>query len=204
MSPRRTDSERLQDLLDGVLPPAEEAALRRDLESREDLRRELRDLSAVMAVLGTPLDVEPPRELVPGILAAVRAERPRTATAILPTGRLQRALVLAGATVLAVAVALGRIAGPPAAEWVGRFVVEGARGFGLVKTAAVDLAHWDWTLRLLATLGRASGTVLGSSAEPLLVLSLVALAITTVFGAVLLRGSRLFRTGGLGHAHVLA
>jgi hypothetical protein len=111
---------------------------------------------------------------------------------------------VAGAAGVAGVVAAGRNAWPLAAEGIGRLAVEGARGLGLLKTAIVDAVQWDWVLRLLLTLGRASGTVLDSSAGPLLTLSLVALAITAAAGAALLRGGRRLRPGGLGHVHVLA
>jgi hypothetical protein len=72
-----------------------------------------------------------------------------------------------------------------------------------MKSAAVDLAQWDWTFRLLETLGRASATALSSSA-PLLALPLAALGFTAVLGVAWLRGARSLRPGGFGHAHLLA
>ena len=200
MSPRRTETERLHDLLDGLLPPAEEAELRRTLLESPALASELESLAAVTSLLDTSLDVDPPADLLPSVLRAVRAEQAAPAPKRLP-GWLENLLVGVGAFAVAAVVAAGRVVGP---EWIGRAVVEGARGFGLAKTAALDLIQWDWTLRLLGTLGRASGTVLGSSAGALLGLALVALVVSALFGFVLLRGGRVFRAGGLGHAHVLA
>jgi len=206
MKVRRFDASRLQDHLDGLLTPAEEAELHKALETRPDLRRQARELEIVTTLLRTPLDVDPPAELVPRVLAAVQAERLAARRALPPawSRRLERVLVVAGASGLAAVVAASRSAWPTAAEGVGVLAVEGARAFGLFKTAAIDLAQWDWVLRLLLTLGRASGTVLDTSAGPLLALSLSAFAFTAVAGAALLRGGRRLRPGGLGHVHVLA
>lgn len=202
MSPRRSDSERIQDLLDGLLSPAEEAALRRDLLVRPDLAAELREMSAALALLNTSLDVASPPDLLPQILAATHAQAPR-ARFRLPE-RIENVLVLAGAAGLAgVAAVAVRTAGPSGAEWIARGVVAATRLVSLVKVAVVDLAEWDWAVRLLETLGRASATV-GASALPLLSLSLVTLAITALFGVMWLRGSRSLRNGGFGHAHMLA
>ena len=200
MSPRRTETDRFHDLLDGLLSPAEEVELLRMLGEDPALANELRSLAAVTSLLDTPLDVDPPSDLLPSVLRAVRAERVAPASHRLP-GWLENVLVGVGAFGVAGLVAAGRVVGP---EWIGRAVVEGARGFGLAKGAALDLIQWDWTLRLLGTLGRASGTVLASPAGALFGLSLVALVVSAVLGFVLLRGGRAIRAGGLGHAHVLA
>ncbi|MFN8179111.1 MAG: hypothetical protein U0167_14370 [bacterium] len=203
MSPRRTDPERIQDLLDGLLTPAEEAELRALLAERTDLARELKEMTAVVSLLDTPLDVAPPPDLVARVLAATRAEAPRRAWRRLPA-RIENSLVLAGAVGLAgLVAAFGRAAGPSGAEWIARGIVASTRLFSFVKVAVVDLAEWDWAIRLLQTLGRASATV-GTSALPLLSLSLVALAITALLGVTWLRGTRSLRTGGFGHAHLLA
>jgi anti-sigma factor RsiW len=205
MSPRRSDPERIQDLLDGLLSPEEEAELRRDLALRGDLAREYREMAAVVALLTTSLDVDAPRELAGRVLAAVAADRERRRSLLRMPARLQNGLVLAGAAGLAAAVALlARAAGPSGAEWVGRAVVGSTRVFALAKAAALDLAQWDWIFRLLETLGRASATAFGSSALPLFALSLAALGLTAVLGVAWLRGSRSLRSGGFGHAHLLA
>jgi hypothetical protein len=204
MNPPRPDFLRIADLLDGLLSPAEEAELRRALEADPELKRRYREMAAAHSLLATPLDVSPPADLLGAVLAAVREERARARAAALVLPRwLENALVVSCAVGLAALVASLRVAGPVAAEWIGRLAVEGTRVFGLGTRALVDLAQWDWIVRLLGTLGRASGTVLGSSAEPLLGLSLVPLALTAALAAVLLR-SRLLRPGGLGNAHVLA
>jgi anti-sigma factor RsiW len=203
MSPRRTDLERIQDLLDGLLSPAEEAEVRQVLEQRADLARELKEMTAVVSLLNTPLDVAPPPDLVARVLAATRAEAPQRAWRRLPA-RIENALVLAGSVGLAgVVAALGQAAGPSGAEWIARLVIASTRLFSFAKVAVVGLAEWDWAVRLLETLGRASATV-GSSALPLLSLSLVALAITALLGVTWLRGTRSLRSGGFGHAHLLA
>lgn len=200
MSPRRNDIERLHDLLDGRLSPAEEAELARARREDPALERECRELAAVASLLNQSLDVDPPADLLPSVLRAVRAERAEAAVRRMPAWA-EHLLVGTGACALAAVVAAGRVVGP---EVIGGAVVEGARGFGLAKTAVMDLAQWDWTLRLLGTLGRAAGTVLGSSAGPLLGISLAALVAATVLGFVMLHGGRSARSGGLGHAHVLA
>lgn len=198
MTSRRTPTGRIQDLLDGRLSPAEEAALRQELAGSPELEREYRTWARITALLDTPLDMEPPADLVPGVLHAVRARREAPSRRRMPA-YLENLLVAAGAFAVAALVAFGRFSGP---EVLGRAVVEGTRGFALMKGAVLDLAEWDWTFRLIGTLGRASGTVLGSSAGPLLGFSVAALLVAAVLGLALLRGSR--RTGGLGHAHVLA
>lgn len=201
MSPRRNDIDRLHDLLDGRLTPAEEAEFARARREDPALEREYRELAAVASLLDQSLDVDPPADLLPSVLRAVRAERAAAAPRRRMPAWAEHLLVGAGACALAAVVAAGRVVGP---EMIGGAVVEGARGFGLAKTAVMDLAQWDWTLRLLVTLGRAAGTVLGSSAGPLLGISLAALTVATVFGFVMLHGVRSARSGGLGHAHVLA
>lgn len=200
MSPRRTHLDRLHDLLDGRLTPAEEAELARARREDPALEREYRELAHLTSLLDQSLDVDPPADLLPSVLRAVRAQQAVAARRRLPA-RAEQMLVGAGACGLAALVALGRFFAP---EVIGGAVVEGARGFGLAKTAVMDLAQWDWTIRLLGTLGRAAGTVLGSSAGPLLGISLAALGVATVLGLVLVHGVRSSRSGGLGHAHVLA
>jgi len=202
MSPKRSDSERIQDLLDGFLSPAEEADLRSALRRKPDLAVELREMTAAFALLKTPLDVNPPPDLLPRILAATRAAAPR-AKFRLPE-RIENALVLAGSLGLAGLVAvLVRAAGPSGAEWIARLVVASTRLVSVAKVAVIDLAEWDWTIRLVETLGRASATV-GASALPLLSISILTLAITALFGVLWLRGNRSLRNGGFGHAHMLA
>lgn len=202
MSPRRSDPERIQDFLDGLLSPAEEAELRAALAERKGLAQEHREMAAVLALLNTSLDVEPPRDLLARTLAAVDADRVRSRHRL--PAPWENALVLAGSAGLAMAVvALLRAAGPSGAEWVGRAVVASTRVFSLLKSAVVDVAEWDWTFRLIETLGRASATAVSSSA-PLLALSLAALGFTAVLGVAWLRGNRSLRSGGFGHAHLLA
>jgi anti-sigma factor RsiW len=203
MSPRRGDFERIQDLLEGLTPPAEEAELRLALERRPELEREMREMAAVMSILRTPLDVAPPADLVPRVLAAVRMQKAARRWRL--PARVENALVLAGSVGLAGVVAvLGRSAGLSGAEWLGRLVVASTRLMSFAKAAVVDLAEWDWAVRLLETLGRASATAVSSSALPFLSVSLVALAITALLGVLWLRGARSLRSGGFGHAHLLA
>lgn len=205
MSPRRSDPERIQDLLDGLLSPAEEAELRRTLEHRPELAREHREMAAVLNLLGMSLDVEPPAHLVARTMAAVAADRAQIRSHHRLPARIENAFVLAGAAGLAgLVVAIARAAGPSGAEWVGQAVVASTRIFSLTKSAALDLAELDWTLRLLETLGRASATALGSSAAPLLALFVAALGLIAVLGVAWLRASRSLRSGGFGHAHLLA
>lgn len=205
MSPRRSDPERIQDLLDGLLSPAEEAELRGALEQRPELAREHREMAAVLNLLDTSLDVEPPADLRARTMAAVAADRAQVRSHRRLPARIENAFVFAGAAGLAAAVvALARSAGPSGAEWIGQAVVASTRIFSLTKSAALDLAEWDWALRLLETLGRALATALSYSAVPLLSLSVVALGLTAVLGVAWLRASRSLRSGGFGHAHLLA
>jgi hypothetical protein len=201
---RPPGTDRIQDLLDGLLSPAEEAELRRHVAADPELGRRHRQLSSVWALLDTPLDVAEPPGLEARILAAVQRDRERARRALPVPGWMENVLVVAGAAGLAGLVAVGRLTGPTPPEWVARCVVEGLRAFELLKTAVVDLARWDWTLRLLGTLVRASATAIESSAAPLSGPTLVALAVSTSLAVALWRRHRTLRPGGIGNVHLLA
>ena len=72
MSARNT-TERLQDYLDGLLSPAEEAEVARLLEESPEAKRACDDLAAAFSVLDTSLDVEPPPGLLADVFAAIEA-----------------------------------------------------------------------------------------------------------------------------------
>lgn len=191
----RPDSDRLQDLLDGLLPPGEEAALRRRLASDPGLAREKRELESMWRLLASPLDEAPPSDLESRVLDAIRSGQSERRLLPVPVW-LENTLVFVGAAGLAGMVAVGRVAAP---EWAGRVVVESARGFGALKSAAVDLSQWDWAPRLFATLAQASATVIQSSATPLWGITAVALAVSASIAAALWRRHRSLGFGGVSN-----
>jgi predicted anti-sigma-YlaC factor YlaD len=195
MTGRSDHHERLQDYLDGLLTPAEEAEVRTLLEESREARQAHDELAAVYSVLDTSLDVEPPSDLVAGVFAALQTEAARRLH--LPV-RLERGLVLAGAASLAGIVALaGPLAQP--AGWIGRLTVAATQALAASKDALVGfgstLAYLDWVARLVSTLSDAARTVLASSAEPLIALSMTSVALTTLVAYWLWRTERGFREG---------
>ncbi len=193
-----TDSERLHELLDGTLPASDEAALMRRIALDARLAQEHRELRALWGVLRTSLDVDPPKELETRVLAAIRRDRAERRALPVPAW-LEHVLVVTGAAGLAGLITIGRLTGPSTPEAIGNVVVETTRGFGILKTAAVDLAQWDWTLRLFATLARASATAIESSASPLTGVTILALAISTSVAAALWRRQRSLGLGGVSN-----
>jgi hypothetical protein len=204
MNPDRNRSQRLEDYLDGLLPAKERARIERLLATSPDWRREHRALRAVHALLGSQLDVEPP-DLVPGVLAAVSA---RAARRLRIPARLENGFVLAGAVSVAALVLVAMRLAPANPEgWLARAAVVAASALGAAKDALLGIAgsivQLDWVARLVPTLVDAFGTVLRSSAEPLMAVALAsfALGLTAVF--LLARTDRVLRGGGT-HVGLLA
>ena len=203
----RIPEDRLSELLDGRLGPEEAQALEGRVAHRPELAHDLAVWREIVALLDTPLDVEPPADLTSGILAAVRLDREQRAKLLRLPVRLEQAFVLAGAAVLAVfAAALVRaVQAPAGGALLGDAAVGAGNAVGILQTAAVtavgSVIQLDWTLRLLQTLAGAGRTALDSSATVLVVTSLVAMGITGIAAYVLTRGTR---RGGLGHASLLA
>jgi hypothetical protein len=198
-------SERLQDYLDGLLGPAESAELEALLREDPGLARQRRELASVFDLLDTPLDVEPPADLVPRIFAALEADAARRFR--LPV-RLERGLVVAGASVLAGVVAVGgRVLAPiEPAGWIGRLIVGATSALDTLKDGIVSvggsLGHLDWVARLASTLSGAGRTVLASSAEPLIGLTIVALGSAVLLAYWLMRSERV-QGGGLHHVRLV-
>lgn len=198
-------NEILQDLLDGLLDPQEEARIHRRIAEEEDWGRAYRQAMAVRTLLGTPLDVDPPVDLVPVVLARIAADRERRAARFRLPAFLENLLVISGAGALAALVAVvSQAAGAGGAGWLGpltivstRFVTRGAE---VLAEVASSLARLDWAARLLATLSEAFRTVLATTAPPLLAVTLVAFTCTLVLAWVLVRGKA--REGALSHVHV--
>jgi len=201
MNPERNRSERLEDYLDGLLSPTEQARIERRLADHPEWGRELRSLAAVRSLLDTPLDLDPPADLVPRVLAAVRVRSVRRFR--LPAA-LENGFVLAGALGIAfVVLAFGRSLFADPASWLGRATVAATTAFDAVTEALVgvagSIAQLDWIARLFATLVQALGTALASSAQPLMTVTLTSLALAAALAWVLHRAERTGRGGG---AHV--
>ena len=195
-------NRRIQNYLDGYLTPDQEAGVRRQISGNEAWGKEFDELRAVYSLLDTRLDLDPPADLLPGVLAAIRSERLQRAEAHRLPARVESGLVLAGAAALAAVVFAGeRILTP--ASLVGGLAVRGANalsvaGDWLVRGIKTGL-ELDWLTRTAATLAEAMRTTLSVAAEPLLVMGLVSLVITLGAGWFLLRTGTGNPQGGLSH-----
>jgi hypothetical protein len=199
----RPPEERLQDLLDGLLSPSEEAELRARLGRDPALARDLAARQAVHDLLSAPLDVRAPEGLTARILTAVREDRIRRARLIRLPERVEQALVLAGAAGLAAVVAgvVRTLDQGPSTPLVGRVAVGAGQAIGyltgLLTDAISSFLQLDWLVRLVPTLGEAAWTAFDSSAGALGLVPLFALGATGVVALILLRASR--RERGLDH-----
>jgi anti-sigma factor RsiW len=200
--------DRIHDLIDGLLPPAEERRIRERIAADPEWAQRYREAVVLHTLLGESLDVAPPADLAASVLKSVTTDTARRAFRLPIPASLEKALVVVGSAALAGLVILAPAAlQAGAGGWLGRLVVTGANGL----TAAVEtlvagvagMAHWDWVMRLAATLSEAARTVLASSAGPLLVLGLVAALLATTAAWLLVRSERGIRGGGLGHAHLV-
>lgn len=205
----RERDERIHELLDGLLGPAEEACVRALVEQDPEWARDHREAQALHALLGTSLDLAPPADLAPSILKAVTTERARRAFRFRLPARVENALALAGAAGLALAVLLGtRALDADGLGWLGRGIVAATGGLvsflDQVGTLAAQATHLHWMARLLATLSEAGRTVLATSAEPLAGLALIGGVTTVALAVALRRTGRGPRQGGWSHAHLLA
>lgn len=201
---------RLYDLLDGVLSPEAEAALRAEMDGNPDLAGQYARAEVLDAILSAPLDVDPPADLSLSILEAVRADSARRFRLLRLPAWAENTLVLGGAAGVAGILATLRLAGVGwAAPWIGRLTVGAAEAVEVAKTAAVDtqgsVRHMDWALRLVETLTQAGWKALGSSADLLMVCAVASLVLGTTAAWMLWPQARLARVkGGSGHAHLLA
>ena len=201
---------RLHDLLDGVLSPEAEAALRAELETDRDLAGQYARAEALHALLSEPLDVDPPADLTVGILAAVRGESSRRFSLFRLPAWVENTLVLGGAAGVAGVLTVVRMTGAGwAAPWIARLTVGAAEAVEVATTAAVDtqgsVRQMDWALRLVETLTGAGWKALGSSADLLAVCAVASLLLATTAAWMLWPQARLARVkGGSGHAHLLA
>jgi hypothetical protein len=205
----RERDERIHELLDGMLGPAEEACVRALVERDPDWARGHRDALAVRALLGSPLDLDPPADLAPSILKAVTTDRIRRRLRFRLPARVENVLVAAGAAGLALAVLVGtRTVGADGLGWLGRGIVAGTDGLvaflNQVGTLAAQAGHLGWMAGLLATLSDAGRAVLATSAEPITALALVGGTTTIALAVALRRTGRGPRRGGWSHAHLLA
>lgn len=201
------DPLRLHDLVDGVLPPREEAELLDRLERDPAARREYDTIRALHTLLRESLDQDPPGDLTLRILAGVREDRARRSRIFRLPGWAENLLVLGGTASLAALVTLGRAVGVSwAVPWLGRLTVGAAEAVEVAKTAAVDtqgsVEHMDWTVRLVTTLSQAGWTALGSSAGVLAAGAGLTLTMGLLTAWILWRQGRLAREGA-GHAHLL-
>jgi anti-sigma factor RsiW len=203
----RNRTQSLQDYLDGFLSPAERVRVERRVRESADWRREHERLRTVHTLLDTPLDVDPPADLLPGIFAALAAQASRRQRWRIPA-RLENGFVLAGALSLA-AVTFGaaRLLPTDPASWLGRLAVAATAALGRATDAVVgyagSVAQLDWIARLVTTLVQATGTALSSSAQPLIAVTLVTFALAATVTYVLMQTGRNPRQGGV-HVGLLA
>jgi anti-sigma factor RsiW len=205
----RERDERIQELLDGLLGPAEEACVRALVEQDPEWKRDHRDALLVRELLDTPLDVAPPAELAPSILKAVTTDRVRQAFRFRLPAPLENGLALAGAAGLALAVLVGtRTVDADGLGWLGRGIVAATDGLlaflDQLGTLAVSVGHLEWLARVLTTLSQAGGTVLATWAEPLAGLALIGGATTVALAVALKRTGSGPQRGGWSHAHLVA
>ena len=199
------DRRRIQDLLDGLLGPAQEAAVRRQIAADPDWQREEKEARAVLAFLDLPLDVPTPADLAPSVMKAVTVDRARRRFRFRLPARIENSLVLAGTAGLAALVASAPrfLAADGTTGWLGRVALGAAQSLtggidGLVNVVA-SVSHLDWFARLVTTLSGTARTVVTSSAQPILFLGLSALVFTVLVAFVLVRTEK---GGGVRHAHV--
>lgn len=208
MTPPATTSERLQDYLDGVLGPAEEAAVRARVAADPDWRRRHDQISSVMVLLNTSLDVAPPPDLLPQVLAAIEARAARRTHIFGLPVAFENALVVFGTAVLAGLVVLARQVLPEggAGGWVGQIALGFVKGFDVMKAAVVggaeSVARLDWLGNLLVSLGSAAQTVLASSVGAMEPFLPIAVGLAILGGAALWRTESGLRERGLSHARV--
>jgi hypothetical protein len=202
MTGRPDRTRKLQDFLDCYLTPTQEAGIRRRLRESDEWRREYDELRAVYSLLGTPLDIDPPEDLLPGIFAALEAEAVRSARPFRLPASLEKGLVVAGAA--SVAGLLGvflRVLEP--AGLVGRATIAVTSFFSAAKSGLIGgvglASHLDWTTRTLATLADAARTALAATAEPLLAVTLVGTVLTLFLGWLVLRSHAPVPEGGWSH-----
>jgi hypothetical protein len=205
----RERDERIQELLDGLLGPAEEACVRALVEADPAWARDHRSAQAVHELLGTPLDLAPPADLAPSILKAITADRARRAFRFRLPEPVENVLAVAGAAGLALAVLVGtRTVGAGGLGWLGRGIVAATDGFvsflDQIGAVAISAAHLDWMARLLATLSEAGRTVVVTSAEPLAGLALLGVLTSLALAVALRRTGPASREGGWIHARLLA
>jgi anti-sigma factor RsiW len=205
----RERDERIHELLDGLLGPAEEACVRALVAQDPEWARRHREALAVRAVLGVSLDVDPPADLAPSILKAVTTDRVRRTFRFRLPARVENVLVAAGAAGLALAVLVGiRTVGSGGLGWLGRGIVAATDALvtfvNQVGTVAAQAAHLGWIAGLLATLSDAGRTVLATSVEPLVALALIGGTTTIALAVALRRAGRGPQRGGWSHAHLLA
>jgi anti-sigma factor RsiW len=197
------DRRRIEDLLDGLLGPAEAAAVRRRIAEDPEWAREERTARAVHALLEAPLDLAVPPELAPAVLKVVTVDRVRRRILIRLPARVENALVLAATAALGALVAAApRLIGPQeTGGWLGRLAATAASSLtGSIDTlvrVAAKAAHLDWLGRLVSTLSEAARTVVSSSAEPILVLGVISFVLAAGVALVLVRTER----GGVHHVH---
>lgn len=201
---REERHESVRELLEGLLDPAEAARVRERIAADPGWARAYRRERAVLSLLQLSLDVEPPPDLVPGVLARIAAERDRRAARFRLPARLENLLVVSGAGALAALVAVISQAAGAGFGWLGPATVVSARLVTGSAEALADLAasavHLDWVARLLATLSDALRTVVTTTAPPLLAVTLVAFACTLALAWVLVRTGKA-REGALSHVH---
>ena len=202
-------NDRIQDLLDGLLAPADVAEVEELVRTDPQWEAEHREMRSLHALLDEYLDVAPPADLAPSVLKAVTSDRVRRRVWWRMPARLENTLVVAGASALALAVFGGpRLLSSGGEGWPGRAAVSLTQAFtgGLDRVAqlATSTTQLDWLGRLLTTLSDAARTVVASSAEPLLLLSASAIVLTGLVAWVLVKSEKGPREGGLRHAHLVA
>ncbi len=202
MTGRSDRTRRIQNYLDGYLTPDQEAGVRRRIRESQEWKREFDELRAVYSLLDTPLDIDPPEDLLPGIFTAIRAEAVEKAARRWLPARVENGLVLAGAAALAgLLVVGGRTIS--AESVLGRVAVGWASTLSVVRNwfvGGVDTAlQLDWASRTLGTLAEAGRTALTVSAEPLLLVATVSGALTIGLGWLVLRSGASGTPGGLSH-----
>jgi hypothetical protein len=148
-------------------------------------------------------------DLGPAILKRVAGERARQVYRLRLPAPMERILVACGTAAVAAAVAMGpELVRSVRGSWVGDFVVGAAGamtgGLDALLLGVSSLSHLGWVTRLVQTLSEATRTVVHTSAEPLMGLALLGLAVTGLLGFTVLRLGRGIRGGGLPHAHLLA
>ncbi|MEZ5065844.1 MAG: hypothetical protein R3B81_14010 [bacterium] len=204
MRTRRPIEEKLVDLAEGRLKPAERDSVAARAAGDPRLARELAVQLELQRILSESLDVAPPADLTTDVLRAIHQDRARRARAFRLPNWFEQSLVLAGAGGLASLVAIvGRSPQAAPGALLGDLAVGTGEAADLftrgIVLAADSATRFEWVPGVVQTLTRAGWSAFGPSAEHL-VIGTLGLTVIGIAAFAFRRGRR----GGLRHASLFA